>query len=104
MEWIYLIIAGLLEMLGVDFMNRWQRDKRKCILVWIFLSFSLSLCLLTLTMKTLPMSTAYAVWTGIGAVGGAAISIIKYGESTAPKRIFFIGLILFSAVGLKLVS
>lgn len=102
MDWSYLLIAGLLEMVGVDMLNRWQRDKQKIVLVWMFSSFAVSLCLLSLAMKTLSMSTAYAVWTGIGAVGGASLSIIKYGESAEPKRILCIALILVSAIGLKL--
>lgn len=102
MEWLYLLFAGLLEMLGVDMLNRWQQDKKKIVLIWMLGSFSISLSLLSLAMETLSMSTAYAVWTGIGAVGGASLSIIKYGESAEPKRIFCIALILTSTVGLKL--
>lgn len=104
MEWIYVIFAGVLEMFGVDMMNRWQVDRRKRVLVWMFLSFGISLRLLALAMETLPMSTAYAVWTGIGAVGGAAVGILKYGEDAGARRVFFIALILVSAVGLKLTA
>jgi paired small multidrug resistance pump len=55
-------------------------------------------------MKTLPMGTAYAVWTGIGASGGAILGMIFYGESRNALRILFIAMVLGSAVGLKLVS
>ncbi|KKB71575.1 MULTISPECIES: DMT family transporter [Bacillus] len=104
MEWIYLIAAGLLEMLGVTMMNQFHKDKR---LRWIFLliiGFAASFFLLSLAMNALPMGTAYAVWTGIGAAGGALVGILFYDEPKDARRIFFIALILASAVGLKLVS
>ncbi|WP_276561665.1 DMT family transporter [Bacillus sonorensis] len=104
MEWIYLIAAGLLEMLGVTMMNQFHKDKR---LKWIFLliiGFVASFILLSLAMNTLPMGTAYAIWTGIGAAGGALVGILFYDEPKDAKRMFFIALILASAVGLKLIS
>ncbi|ASB89952.1 MULTISPECIES: DMT family transporter [Bacillus] len=104
MEWIYLIAAGLLEMLGVTMMNQFHKDKR---LKWIFLliiGFAASFILLSLAMNTLPMGTAYAIWTGIGAAGGALVGILFYDEPKDAKRMFFIALILASAVGLKLIS
>jgi paired small multidrug resistance pump len=55
-------------------------------------------------METLPMGTAYAIWTGIGASGGALIGMLFYGESKDWRRILFIAMVLSSAVGLKLVS
>ncbi|MEC3606786.1 multidrug efflux SMR transporter [Bacillus glycinifermentans] len=104
MEWIYLIAAGLLEMLGVTMMNQFHKDKR---IRWIFLliiGFAASFFLLSLAMNALPMGTAYAIWTGIGTVGGALVGILFYDEPKDARRIFFIALILASAVGLKLVS
>ncbi|MEK5097131.1 DMT family transporter [Bacillus sp. FSL W8-0848] len=104
MEWIYLIAAGLLEMLGVTMMNQFHKDK---LIRWIFLliiGFAASFFLLSLAMNALPMGTAYAVWTGIGAAGGALVGILFYDEPKDARRIFFIALILASAVGLKLVS
>lgn len=55
-------------------------------------------------MKTLPMGTSYAVWTGIGATGGAILGMIFYGESKSYKRMFFIFLIICATIGLRLVS
>ncbi|MFN2745902.1 MULTISPECIES: DMT family transporter [Bacillus] len=104
MAWIYLVAAGVLEMLGVTMMNQFHQDKQ---LKWIFLliaGFASSFCLLSLAMETLPMGTAYAVWTGIGTVGGTLSGILFYGEPKDAKRIFFIALILGAAVGLKLIS
>jgi quaternary ammonium compound-resistance protein SugE len=64
----------------------------------------LSVVLLGLALKTLPVGTAYAVWTGIGAVGTALLGLILFGESAAPLRLASIGLIVAGIVGLKLAS
>ncbi|MBU8582266.1 multidrug efflux SMR transporter [Bacillus paralicheniformis] len=104
MEWICLIAAGILEMLGVTMMNQFHKDKRLRWILLLIIGFVASFFLLSLAMETLPMGTAYAVWTGIGTVGGALVGILFYGEPKDGKRIFFIALILGSAVGLKLIS
>src|SRR5699024_11434815 len=70
-------------------------------LLGFMLFFGLSFICLTIAMKSISMSTSYAVWTGIGAVGGALLGIIFYGESKNIKRILFIGIILASTIGLK---
>lgn len=110
MEWIFVIIAGFLEVLSVNYMNKWQiiknlgLKKSNILILKMILAFGISLLLLNLALRTLPMSVTYAVWSGIGSVGGVAVSIIKYGESANWRRLFCIFLILFSVVGLKLVS
>ena len=104
MEWIYVIIAGLLEVLSVNYMNLWQLQKKKSIILKMCLAFFSSLLLLNLAMRVLPMSITYAVWSGIGSVGGVLVGIIRYGENTDWRRIVCICMILFSVVGLKLVS
>lgn len=60
--------------------------------------------LLAYAMETLPMGTAYAIWTGIGASGGAIVGMLVYRESKDWKRLVFIGMVLGAAIGLKLVS
>ena len=60
--------------------------------------------LLSIAMQTIPMGTAYALWTGVGVVGGTIIGMIFYGESKNFKRIFYIGIVLIAAIGLKLVA
>ncbi|ADP31802.1 QacE family quaternary ammonium compound efflux SMR transporter [Bacillus atrophaeus] len=102
--WISLLFAGLLEMLGVTLMNQFQKDKSLKWLLCIIVGFAASFSLLSYAMETIPMGTAYAVWTGIGAAGGALVGILFYGEPKDAKRIFFIALILSSAVGLKILS
>ena len=69
-----------------------------------FAAMIVSLALLGLALKTLPVGTAYAVWTGIGAVGTAALGIYLFGEPTTAARLASIGLIVAGIVGLKLVT
>ncbi|MGE6631092.1 DMT family transporter [Bacillus sp. NPDC077027] len=101
MIWLLLIGAGILEMLCVTMMNQFQKDHQIKWIVLITIGFSLSFFMLSISMNTLPMGTAYAIWTGIGAAGGALIGMLFYEESKDAKRIFFIALILSAAVGLK---
>ena len=63
-----------------------------------------SVFLLSLSLRTLPVGTAYAVWTGIGAAGTAILGMVVLGDSAAPLRLFCIALILAGVIGLKLVS
>lgn len=104
MAWIALIIAGFLEVFGVAMMNRWKLYKNFTTIIALILSFGTSLALLSFAMVTIPMGTAYAIWTGIGTAGGAIIGMIFFKESKDWRRLFFITLILFSAIGLKLFS
>lgn len=104
MAWIFLLAAGLFEMTGVAMINKWHNDRKWLSFLFLVTAFSLSFLFLSLAMETLPMSTAYAIWTGIGASGGAIIGMLFYNEAKDWKRILFIGMVLGSAVGLKLVS
>lgn len=104
MAWFYLVLAGLFEMTGVAMINKLHRDKNWQAFVLLLLGFGLSFIFLALAMETLPMGTAYAVWTGIGAAGGAILGMLFYNESRNWKRILLIGVVLGAAVGLKLVS
>lgn len=104
MAWLAIITAGFCEVFGVTMMNRWQDERKISTIVFLVISFGLSLVLLSYAMNTVPMGTAYAVWTGIGASGGALIGMFFFGESKDWKRILFIIMILISAVGLKLIS
>ena len=104
MAWFALVIAGFLEIFGVGMINRLNRKRDFLSLLLLIIGFSGSFFCLSFAMKTLPMGTAYAVWTGIGASGGALICMFLFGETKSFKRIFFIMLILISAIGLKLIS
>ncbi|WP_391118996.1 DMT family transporter [Psychrobacillus sp. L3] len=104
MAWISLIIAGLFEMFGVTMINKLHKERNLHSLSLLFLGFGGSFLFLAYAMKTLPMGTAYAIWTGIGASGGAILGMLLYGESKDWKRIVFIAMVLSAAIGLKLVS
>lgn len=104
MAWISLILAGLFEAFGVAMINQLQIKRNWQSIILLILGFGASLMLLGYSLRFLPMGTAYAIWTGIGVVGGTIIGMIFYGESRDWRRIFFIALILSSVVGLKLIS
>ncbi|WP_340029562.1 multidrug efflux SMR transporter [Paenibacillus sp. FSL H7-0940] len=104
MNWVFLILAGIFEMIGVLMINKLHKDRNLISLVLLVGGFGLSFMFLSIAMETLPMGTAYAVWTGIGASGGAILGMVFYGEPRNALRILFIAMVLGSAVGLKLVS
>ncbi|AOH56245.1 transporter [Peribacillus muralis] len=104
MAWVSLILAGLCEMFGVAMINKLHKDRNWQSLTLLFIGFGASFLFLAYAMQTLPMGTAYAIWTGIGASGGAIIGMLLYGESKDWRRIVFIAMVLCAAVGLKLVS
>ena len=104
MAWTYLFFAGLFEIgwaIGLKYTHGFSR------LVPTFLtvaSMAVSLGLLGLALKSLPLGTAYAIWTGIGTIGTAILGIILFGEPATALRLACIGLIVAGIVGLKLVS
>lgn len=104
MAWLSLILAGLLEAFGVAMINQLQVKRNWQTIVLLLAGFGASLLLLGYSLRFLPMGTAYAIWTGIGVVGGTLIGMIYYGESRDWRRLLFIALVLCSVVGLKLVS
>ncbi|KAA0955424.1 multidrug efflux SMR transporter [Sporosarcina sp. ANT_H38] len=104
MAWISLILAGVFEMFGVAMINKLHKDRNWQSMLYLILAFGASFVFLAYSMKTLPMGTAYAIWTGIGASGGAILGMLLYGESKDWRRLVFIGMVLGAAVGLKLVS
>lgn len=104
MAWASLVVAGLFEMFGVLMINKLHKDRSWQSLVLLFLGFGTSFLFLANAMKTLPMGTAYAIWTGIGASGGAILGMVLYGESKDWKRLVFIAMVLGAAIGLKLIS
>ena len=104
MSWIYLIVAGIFEMLAVLMMNEVNKRKNWQSIVGMLAAFGASFIFLALAMKIIPMGVAYAIWTGIGASGGAVIGMLFYNESKDWRRVICIFLIIGSVVGLKLVS
>ncbi|TCK59969.1 DMT family transporter [Seleniivibrio woodruffii] len=104
MEWIYLILAGIFEITGVASISILNRKQNAASFLAMVATFGLSFLFLSMAMKTIPMSTAYAVWTGIGASGGAAAGIFLYNEPKSFIRVASIIIVLASAVGLKLIN
>lgn len=104
MAWFALILAGLLETFGIAMINQIsvKRDLRTVLL--LILGFGSSLVLLSYSLQYISMGTGYAIWTGIGVVGGSLVGMILFGESKDWRRMVFIALVLCSAVGLKLVG
>ena len=104
MAWVVLIVAGFLEAawsIGIKYTHGFTR-------LWPSLytvgAMTISLFLLGLALRTLPLGTAYAIWTGIGTIGTAILGIVLFSEPAAALRLACIGMIAAGIIGLKLVS
>lgn len=104
MAWFLLIIGGCFEVVGVSSINRLVAKRTVQNMLLLVVAFALSFLLLSLAMNTIPMGTAYAVWTSIGTAGSALMGMFFFGDSKSIQRVFFIGLIIAATVGLKLIS
>jgi quaternary ammonium compound-resistance protein SugE len=104
MAWIILVIAGLLEVgwaVGLKYTDGFTRLIPSVVTV---LAMVVSLALLGIAVRTLPLGTAYAVWTGIGTVGTVVVGILLLGEPASLIRLLCVFLIVAGIVGLKLVT
>ena len=104
MAWIYLVVAGLFEVgwaIGLKYTEGFTRLWPS---LWTGVAMALSLFLLAQALKTLPVGTGYAVWTGIGSVGTAVLGIVLLGEAKDGLRLLCLALIVVGIVGLKLVT
>ena len=102
MEWIYLTVAGLFEIgwaVGLKYTEGFSRILPS---LATLACMGLSLGFLGLALRGLPLGTAYAVWTGIGVIGTAALGIHLFGEPSATPRLVSIGLVVAGIVGLRL--
>ena len=104
MHWFFLLLAGLLEIGWAIGMKYTDGFTRLWPTVATFATMTVSFWLLSMSLKTIPMGTAYAVWTGIGAAGTAAVGMIFLGESREVARIVCLVLIVAGTAGLKLFS
>lgn len=102
MAWIYLVLAGLFEVVWASTMKQSEGFTRLGPSIVTLVAMIVSFGLLAAAMKSLPLGTAYAIWTGIGALGAFAVGIFFLGEAATPGRIFSAALILAGLVGLKL--
>lgn len=104
MAWIMLVAAGLLEVVWAIAMKRSDGFTRLPETIVFLVALVASMGLLSLALRSLPVGTGYAVWTGIGAVGAAIVGIVWLSESAAPLRLVSIALIAAGIVGLALSS
>ena len=104
MTWALLSIAGILE-IAFALCMKWSEGFTRLMPGLFTAAAGLSsVFLLSLSLRTLPVGTGYAVWTGIGAAGTAILGMVLLGDPMAPTRILCIGLILAGVIGLRLVS
>lgn len=104
MAWLYLLLAGVSEIgwaIGLKYTHGFTRLVPSVLTIG---SMVVSLGLLGLALKTLPLGTAYAIWTGIGTLGTAALGIVLFDEPATTARLLCIALIVAGLVGLKLVT
>ena len=107
MNWLILILAGLFEVGFTTCLSKAKETTGAVSVYWLmgfFVSLTLSMWLLYKATQTLPMGTAYAVWTGIGAVGTVIVGILFFKEPATFMRIFFIATLIGSIIGLKFVA
>ena len=104
MAWLYLLVAGLLEIAWAVGLKLSQGFSRPLPTAFTIVTMIGSFVFLSLAMRSLPLGTAYAIWTGIGAIGTATLGIFLLDESAAAARLVCIVLIVAGIVGLKLTS
>ncbi len=104
MNWLILVTAGLFEIIWAIGIKYTEGFTRLWPSVGTLAAMTVSVILLGIAMKSLPVGTAYAVWVGVGAVGTAIFGIILFGESASAMRLFSLGLIVAGIVGLKLAT
>lgn len=104
MAWVYLVIAGLLEVVWAFSMKKSEGFTLLTPTIITIVMMIASFGLLSVAMKTLPLGTAYTIWTGIGAVGAFAVGVMVLGEAMTPMRVLAAVLIVTGLVMMKLSS
>nr|WP_314586042.1 quaternary ammonium compound efflux SMR transporter SugE [uncultured Pseudomonas sp.] len=104
MAWFYLVCAGLLEVVWAFYMKQSAGFTRLAPTLITGVAMVASVALLSISMRSLPLGTAYTIWTGIGAVGAFVVGILVLGEAASPLRILAAGLIVSGLVLMKLTS
>lgn len=104
MAWLYLLIASLGEVFGVVAINLYLHRRTIGRLMLIGISFGGGFFFLSLALKEIPLGTAYAVWTGLGAAGAVLSGILFFGESSDWKRLLFLIAIIAGAIGLRILE
>ncbi|WP_435900006.1 DMT family transporter [Meiothermus cerbereus] len=104
MAWVYLLVAGIFEVGFATSLKLSENFSNWLYTVSFFVCAAISFGLLVVATKHIPLGTAYAVWTGIGAFGTALVGILFFGDPITVGRIVFLVLLIGSVIGLKLVS
>jgi len=104
MGWIYVIFGGVFELVFTTCLRYVNGFKNVPWTIGFACSLAISMYLISMAMRTVPLGTAYAIWTGIGTLGTAVVGMIWYQEPVSIARIAFILLIVAAAVGLKMTS
>lgn len=104
MAWLYLVIASLGEIFGVLSINLYLQKRSLARLGLVVVTFTFGFIFLSMAMRDIPMGTAYAIWTGLGAAGAVLVGILFFKEAANWKRLLFLTFIIGGAVGLKLFS
>ena len=104
MAWLYLTLAGLLEVVWATFMKLSDGFHKPGFAALMVLGMVLSFLFLAEATRRLPMSIAYPVWTGIGAVGSVLVGVILFGDRISPLTWVFVGFLFVGIVGIKLTS
>lgn len=104
MAWFYLFIASFGEIFGMAAINLYIEKKNWQRLLLVVIAFSFGFLFLGLAMIDIPLATAYAVWTGLGATGAVIMGVLFFKESISLLRIIFLTLIITGAVGLRIIG
>lgn len=104
MAWLYVMLAGIFEVAMATMLKKSEGFSVLMPTIWFAITGAISFWLLSLALKTLPVGTAYAVWTGIGAAGTALVGIMILKEPASVLRLLSIVLIISGVVGLKLAA
>ena len=104
MNWIYLIIAGFFEIFWAVGLKFSQGFSKILPSIFTVIGMLASFYFLSLALKKLPLSIAYAIWTGIGTVGTVLFGVIYFGETISIAKIICVGLIIFGIIGLRILN
>lgn len=104
MYWFYLVIASLGEIFGVMSINLYIQKKTMGRLSLVVVTFGFGFLFLSMAMRGIPLGTAYAIWTGLGAAGAVLMGVLFFDESANWKRMLFLLCIIAGAVGLKILE
>lgn len=102
MAWVFLAIASLGEIFGVACINLYLKERKWYWMLLLIISFLFGFIFLAFAMEEIPLSTAYAVWTGLGATGAVLMGILFFKETVSLRRMLFLTCIISGAVGLRI--